>query len=785
MHSPAMPEQAKAPPTSQAPPSGGPRGLERLLEAAAVVAFLVFAVWSAWQFVSHSRDPAAPFFDPRTHPNSLAVQFTAGEYLETFGPWRGIGAMPRAAWGLAAVWIFILWLLTVLLRPAFGRAVPRAMLFALLMGTLAFDFFLTAVSPRLYLSTPVRLPLPFVTVALVILCLLARRRGFLEQPLTARHTAAENFLLACRRWRRGLLVRLGVALMLTLAFLAASTPPIESDGLRYHLAAPAIWVERGSMAPIEGMAFSHFPFLIEMWYLAALRHAQPIAAKLAHFGFALVTLALLAAFTRRLAKWARIPVRGLPLMAVALATATPAFLIVSTWEFIDAGVVCYHLASLSAFALWWHSGRASHLLLAAAFAGLMLGTKYTALVPAFVLGLGVIFHRQPALGRWPYTLAERASNGLVFALIALAVGSPWYLRNWIQTGNPVYPLANARFQAPGWDEESQALWEERAASKGVGFDWHLADDAWRGATFEWLRFEEQSIGLAPWLLAPLGLAGLLLLAIQRGGWWSFHLLYIAATFALWFRTYQSNRLLLPVLLCALPGAAVGLGHLLHSLRALRFAVVFALAAAGTYQCLWIARHFLTQQCPVQLALGFMEPDAWRSLRLNHFDGARAIRALVSPQEQVLVIGESRRFDFPANVVMSDWFDPPAVRSFLAAARSSGELTAALASAEITHVFINHAELLAPGGVPPALIREDGTLDAPSLWQAWRRGEAPPGSNLWFFRRRFTDAQAALLADWLSGVPHRAVWHGDQPGTVGVELWRVDLPAPDSPSDVRN
>ncbi len=37
----------------------------------------------------------------------------------------------------------------------------------------------------------------------------------------------------------------------------------------------------------------------------------------------------------------------------------------------------------------------------------------------------------------------RKQDLAVFALVATLIGAPWYLRNWIHTGNPIYPLAPA------------------------------------------------------------------------------------------------------------------------------------------------------------------------------------------------------------------------------------------------------------------------------------------------------------------------------------------------------
>jgi dolichyl-phosphate-mannose-protein mannosyltransferase len=791
MHSFGMEDQAKASPPS--PLDGGTGLFERALRWLGVVAFAAFALSSGWEWVTYTPDPqtAAPFLSPPDYPNTLLVKFTLGEYLETFGPWQGFGGIPWMVWlqwlGLILFFGGMVWFLALILRFnakwANFASGEGLMLGALLLcvplglfGVLPAPYLLGDQSDML---SRLFFPCWAAVYLLGAILLLFRRR-------VRRGGRNRGWFL---RWKREKSIPqrlvLGLlSLLLLIAFLSASTPEINSDPLRYHLGAPQVWLDGGDLsAPIEGMAFSHFPFLIEKWLMMGLALDGDALARLLHLLFALISLWLIFTFTRSAGKWGGLKGRQrrwLPLLAVILAATVPSFTITSTWANIDAGVVCFLLAATMAHAIWWRTGRARYLVLAAVLTGFMLGTKYTALVPAFVLGLGVLAHRTPTLEDLPYTAIERLTNGL----IALAIGSPWWIRNWVQTGNPVYPLANETFQADGWDAECQALWEEKAAQKGVGYDWHLMGAAWRGATFAWAGgegvgeggFEDQSIGLTPWLLAPLGLAGLLLLALRRGGWWWFYLVFIAVNFVLWFRTYQSNRLLLSTLLVALPGAVVGLAELTRRWRAMWVAAVIALSVASVYQGLWIARYFMLETYPLQLTLGFMDPDEWRSARLNYFDGAKMIEALVPEDESALVIGESRRFHFPPNVVMSDWYDPPAVRRYLEAAGSADALTDALASDGITHVFINHAELFPLWALNQEMLRSDGVVNAAAYWGAWQNRDPMifERSNFAYFRRRFDDAQAAVLAQWLSTVPHEVIWRGDRPQTVGVELWGIGV-----------
>ena len=79
------------------------------------------------------------------------------------------------------------------------------------------------------------------------------------------------------------------------------------------------------------------------------------------------------------------------------------------------------------------------LALAAILMGFALSVKTLALIP---LALSVVLLVSARAG-W-----QRAA---LFAGIAVAVGSPFYLKSWVVTGNPVYPFGYRLFGGRGKD----------------------------------------------------------------------------------------------------------------------------------------------------------------------------------------------------------------------------------------------------------------------------------------------------------------------------------------------
>jgi len=98
------------------------------------------------------------------------------------------------------------------------------------------------------------------------------------------------------------------------------------------------------------------------------------------------------------------------------------------------------LSTTVALAAWWRgvvaeAGRRWYLLAGLA-AGGALATKYTALVFAVAMGIGLV-------GSWlrrPRRRRELAGGAAVVAVVAISVGGLWYVRAAWYRGNPVYPF---------------------------------------------------------------------------------------------------------------------------------------------------------------------------------------------------------------------------------------------------------------------------------------------------------------------------------------------------------
>lgn len=333
---------------------------------------------------------------------------------------------------------------------------------------------------------------------------------------------------------------------LVLMALGAMQPTIEYDALEYHLQGPKEFYQAGRIAFLPHNVYTSMPFGVEMLHLLGMLvlddwWAGALVGQLLIAAFAPATAAMIALTAFRIgsarAAW----------MAAVVYLTTPWVFRLAAYPFVE-GPLCFYHAAL----IWIVSQTLmdakdfgshppfliSRWLVAGVLAGGAMVCKYPGLVSA-VVPFGLI----------ALIMAWRQRSWRIFFVFAVgvaAVVSPWLIRNVLDTGNPVYPLAFEIFGGSHWNEELDAKWWQAHGPRlftmqalVVG----LLDVAGRS---DW-----QSPLYA--LLAPL--------ALLRPGSRRFSLVlwvYVLYLFGTWFLlTHRLDRFWLPLL----PAAAIlaGLG----------------------------------------------------------------------------------------------------------------------------------------------------------------------------------------------------------------------------------
>jgi len=228
----------------------------------------------------------------------------------------------------------------------------------------------------------------------------------------------------------GLLVALIVAIV-----ILSCVPPVSKDALTHHLAVPKLYLNNGGMYEIPFARFSYYPMNLDLLYLVPLYFGNDIIPKFIHFSFALLTAWLIFCYLKR-----RINL-VYALFGILFFLSIPIIVKLSISVYVDLGLIFFSTAALLALFKWIESDcRLRFLILSAVFCGLGMGTKYNGLITLLLLTFFIPFIYSRYAQRENVPLVGAIGQGLIFLAIALLIFSPWMIRNYIWTNNPIYPL---------------------------------------------------------------------------------------------------------------------------------------------------------------------------------------------------------------------------------------------------------------------------------------------------------------------------------------------------------
>ena len=242
-------------------------------------------------------------------------------------------------------------------------------------------------------------------------------------------------------WRKHLLIFL-IFLTIGSVVILSLVPPVTKDALTHHLSVPKLYLKHGGIYQIPFMPYSYYPMNLELLYIIPLYFNNDIIPKFLHMTFALLTAWLLFSHLRKRLSFSYAAFGALFFLS------TPIIIKLSITVYVDLGLIFFSTVSLLWLIRWRENNfPIKSLLVSAVFCGLAMGTKYNGLVTFLLLTLFVPFLY--ATDREGYGgLKKLVSFTGIFLVTALLVFSPWLIRNYIWTGNPIYPLYDNWFN-PG------------------------------------------------------------------------------------------------------------------------------------------------------------------------------------------------------------------------------------------------------------------------------------------------------------------------------------------------
>jgi len=466
------------------------------------------------------------------------------------------------------------------------------------------------------------------------------------------------------------LAMVGLAVLITLLFTLV--PPVFFDAMTYHLELPSRYLQAGRIFHVAENLYSGYPQLVEVLFGAAMALDGLALAGLISLTFLLLTVCLLWAWGRE-----RFGEEGTA-WGIALLILTPPFMVIAGFFGNGWAAAFFTLAAVAI--LTEGPGTRAEMALAGCMAGLATGCKYNAL--AFALAAPL------AAGLWVELRSKRGiktGSWIVFFLAALAVGSPWYIKNLYFTGDPFYPLlAGAMGKIPGLGILVRDTHHHVLAFRDL-WAWLLLP--YTAVFRSWELQFWMSPGLLPLVLLPTlpSLKGSGTGSRFLGAW---SLLFLVA----WYFSFRSGRFLIPVLAVAflylgtaLARSLAGGGGWSRLLRGL--VVLMLLANIGTF----IGFESVYSN---RTAAAFGMTDERDYLKKNYplYPAIDHLNNLDPPPGKVLFLGEMKGFysKFPREVPTFE--TPHRLIEMVKDGATVKTMAEDLEKAGFTHILYNPTEM---------------------------------------------------------------------------------------------
>ena len=410
-----------------------------------------------------------------------------------------------------------------------------------------------------------------------------------------------------------------IAVSVALVVIAAGAPVTAFDALHYHASAAARYAESHRLLEIEWSWSSYQPFTVEMLVTDGVLLWDSVQG-----AFAPVLLAL-GALAAVLGMGFRAGGRSAAILAGAIFFVQPLMAFEASGTLVENGLALAVALAAWNLATFVRTGDAVAVALGGFFAGAAAGMKYVGLFVVLAAAAGLVLAVRRRMT--PTTAA-------LFAAPAALVALPWYAKNLVQTGNPLYP-----FVFGGPNEYAQAWIDSAIHEHGHGrgpVDALLLPFRLLGAGDDF----DRGSWLSPLLLV---FAPLALFDESKRRWCTVALGAILVYAAAWFATSQQARFLLPIAPVLAVVAAVGILALARRGRVARILVPLA-AGGALFLCFAMSAVYTAQFAPV--ALGFADREEFLVAKTPYYDGVRWLNRNLEDDDVALL-------DFSAVLYIED------------------------------------------------------------------------------------------------------------------------------------
>lgn len=462
------------------------------------------------------------------------------------------------------------------------------------------------------------------------------------------------------------------ALFAAVLFPALAPPSCSDwDSLAYHLSIPKLFIQHGGIYYIDFSSHSNFPFLMEMLYVFPLWFGSAVGAKLMHLWMGVLLIAAVAVLTRK-----HFNPKAAPLAVIACA-GMPILLWEATTAYIDLATALYTVLSIHLLLDYLDERKRPYLIASAIAAGFAASTKMTALSLFALIPIWLFLQSSTrfSLRSLPW------KRGLMFVGIAALVCSPWYIKSFVYTGNPVYPFFYSIFGGRGWNAALADQYSTLQAHFGMGHDirknffylpWDLAFNSEK-------FYDTKGLFIGPILLALVPLLFLLRNASKKLIGLT---LFFLTQMLIWFMLSQQSRYLIPNFAIA----SVLIGAISYSdkrYRVTRSALMLCFVLTAFFGILTL---YPQDQSTYSYVCGNETREQYLERTLGIYSAQEWINETLPGSVKVALYGDTRGFYLDRDYV---WADPGHNTVFSVKIDSVDELIRCLHSRGVTHALVDY------------------------------------------------------------------------------------------------
>jgi hypothetical protein len=425
-------------------------------------------------------------------------------------------------------------------------------------------------------------------------------------------------------------LRIILFLFILLQLIISLSPSTYWDELHYHLTVPDIYIRKHKIVYLPYILYSNFPLGLEMLYLLGMLIRGDVIPTLLHWLFSVLTILCIYLIALKFIKSFKVA-----LLSGVIFYTLPVTGWLSNIAYVDLGFTFYTLLSFYFFLLYIFEKENKYLILSGIFCGVSLSIKHSGAILFFIyfifLFLKAFFEKEKIF--FPKII--------LFSLITILIPSPYYIKNYLFTGNPFYPFLGKYFG--GIEKEiSSSIWQGISGFGGMGKNIKNLLLLPYNLTIYGRYFSG--------IITPVFLVFLPFLLLEKKLEKIIkYLLFFSLIYSfIWFFTSQQTRFLLfPLALFSIISSYI-FEKIKNFDKIIYFFFKFLLIFTFIFSFYFLISN---QELRIPTALGFIPKDFYLSKTLETYDACKYINKFLREDAKILFLNDNRIYYCKKDIVM--------------------------------------------------------------------------------------------------------------------------------------